>query len=317
MRALTLTTLLLGLPGCAIDNPRFGVLEDSATTAADPTTAAASTTPTGASATGVDEPTGSGPGTGDEPDTSPVDPDTDTSAGTSTGGPGTTQTGDPGDSSSGDSSDTDIEPIPMPMACVQVAVDFTPYLLVNDQKLDQCPATEIFINGRLAVGQPLQFASTPDCGGNGQVYTLGTGLGLPQQDLSGCLKTQLKLSNTQAGCKIDLIKIYDPKTNPTQYHLLAAFSALPDGLPLQPIAANSGYCGCPDPNNNNPGCCAGLDPGELTLQPTLNDPPVAQFQHTPVSTPDGQIFEFYNIQSWVGPACADDQHIDWVAARKP
>lgn len=303
MRGLTLTTLLLTLPGCSIDNPRFGV-DTTGSGGAD--TAAASTALTGEAVTGTPDPTEA---------MSPSTGTTTSEPGTATSEPGTTQASDPVDSSS-----TGLEPLPV---CSLINDAFAPYLLMNGEPAAPCPEPEIFLKGKLAVGDPLLFALDADCGAASEdVYTLGTGMALPPQAISGCLKLQLKLVDTAEGCKINQINVYDPAVVPAKNYLLAAFSAPSDGLLFQPQAANKSYCGCADPVLEGPNCCDGLDPGELTLQPTMDaNVTVEQFGHESVLASNGQPFEFYNLQSWVGPECMigpeAGQHIDWIAVAKP
>jgi hypothetical protein len=306
MRCLILTSLLLTLPGCTYENPLFGVSgETPSSSGADTATSVAltdepvTTTAEPTAATSVT--------TGDEPGTTTLpEPGTTTL-------PGTTQTSDPVDSSS-----TGIEP--EPPLCPATNDAFAPYLLLDFLPLAQCPPGDIvYIFGKLAVGDPLLLSSSIDCGGKDVLYQLGTGMQLPPHEMSDkCLKTALKLVTTEKGCKINQIKTYDPDNGVV--YLAAAFSAPPDGLPFNPKAINSEYCGCADPNNEGPNCCADLDPGELVLQPTNDDQiQLLQFHFATVPDGDDQLFDFYNLQSWVGPECVNNseagRHIDWIAVR--
>ena len=314
MRGLIFTTLLLTLPGCSYDNPRFGVEVDPASSGGADTTAASAVT--GEPMTTADPSVATSVTTSSEPGTSSV------GSGSTAVDPDATTGAQSGTSDPVDSSSTGIEPDPMPL-CMLLNDAFAPYLLVNNQPLAQCPPPDVYIYGKLAVGDPLKFAASVNCGAlNNDVYTLGTGLALPDQAIiNKCLKTALKLVDTEEGCKISQIKTYDP-ANPNMVYLAAAFSASSDGLPITPQANNNTYCGCAEPDNNGMDCCTGLDPGELVLLPTNNlNIMVEQFGHATVTLDDNSKFEFYNLQSWVGPQCmadpAADHHIDWIAVRKP
>lgn len=325
MRGLIFTTLILTLPGCSYDNPLFGVSgETPSSGGADTTAASAALTDEPVTST-ADPSVATSVTTSGEPGTTAVDPVDSTTTvepGTTTVDPGTTTGPQSGTSDPVDSSSTGIDPDPMPL-CPVIDVAFKPYLLKNGQPLAQCPPPDVYIYGKLAVGDPLKFAASVNCGAlNNDVYTLGTGLALPDQAIiNKCLKTALKLVDTEDGCKISQIKTYDP-ANPNMVYLAAAFSASSDGLPITPQANNNTYCGCAEPDNNGMDCCTGLDPGELVLLPTNNlNIMVEQFGHATVTLDDNSKFEFYNLQSWVGPQCmadpAADHHIDWIAVRKP
>ena len=311
MRCFTLTTLLLMLPGCSYDNPLFGVEGETPSNSGGDTTAASAVTDE--PVTTADPSVATSVTTSGEPGSTSVDP----SDSTTSVEPGTTgaqsSSSAPGDSSTG------IEPEPV---CPLKNEAFSPYLLVNGQPLAQCPLAEIYVKGKLAVGDPLYIAASIECGAaNNETWTLGTGLGLPAQAISKCLKTYLNLVDTADGCKINQIKTYDP-ADPNVVYLAASFSWSSNGLPFEPKAINYEYCGCADPNLDGTDCCAGLDPGELVLQPTNdNQIQLLQSHFATVQSANGQMFEFYNLQSWVGPGCmadpAADHHIDWIAVRSP
>jgi hypothetical protein len=320
MRCLILTTLLLTLPGCSIENPLFGVSGDTPSSSeADAASAALTDEPVTTTA----EPTAAtSVTTGDEPTTTSVEPATTGSEpGTTAIDPGTTTGPMSGTSGPVDGSSTGVEP--EPPLCPAKNDAFAPYLLVNGQPLAMCPGTDIYLKGKLAIGDPLLISSGLACGGtDDDVYTLGTGMALAAQPVTKCLKTYLRLVDTEEGCKIALIKSYDPEQNPAPDYIIAAFSAYADALPIKPQANNASYCGCADPNSEGPDCCTGLDPGELVLLPTNNlNIIVEQFSHATVTLFDGgPQFEFHNLQSWVDTDCINNpeagHHIDWIAVLK-
>lgn len=302
MRGLTVITLFLGLPGCSMSNPAFALTTDS-----DPAE-------TGSTSTAAPkEPGTTAEPTTDATRTTTASSEAETSAGASTIEPDTTQTSDPIET--GTSTDTGEPPI-----CPLVNDAFEPYVFEDGVKFDKCEGNGLFLEGLLNIGSDLEFTVDGACGAFDPGFTITLGSGyplLPQQDIGECVTMLIGWNNEDSDCKIGSLTLFSAATQ--EPIVLGVFSVpTPDLYPLQPNPANSSHCGCPGGNKT---CCGeGLNPGELTLQPTNQDAPLDQFTSALI-TVENQIFEFYNLESWIGPECEADpnagRRIDWIAVAVP
>lgn len=309
MRGLTVMTACLGLSGCAMPNPGFGFATDTASSGA------ADTSATSAAVTG-------------DPGTSTVAATSDTSGSTSsatatatatsepvtsTSDPNTTQTSDPVGTSGAVSSDSG-EPV-----CELPAINdaLEPYVFTEGVKLAAC-AQPLILKGMLSIGPELEISTDPNCGNANPPakFRLGDGYPmLPALVFPACVTATVSWNMQDNTCKMALLWIA-PNVDSNTPLVFGAFSTPPPAsFPIKPLPAQLTYCGCPEGNDPTM-CCAELQPGELTLQPTNDADLITQFNDQPVVA-DGALYEFYNLQSWIGPECVDDptggRHVDWLA----
>lgn len=325
MRGLPLTTLLLA--ACSMANPLFGVSSETdigssgdapstgttppSPTTGDPTagTTAPPTTSGPGSTTAPD--TDTGPITTIEPGTGTTAPDTDgttlgvdtsDSAGSTTGTTGTT-----GDSTTGE---------PQQCALPDPNLALSPYVLKNGQPLAPIECAQEFttLRGRLKrTGGTLTLTTDNECsfGVTNLTYTLGTNLELPDDGKQYGCTDALIVWDEDAKCKLGTLRIY-LKNNPAGLLYAAAFRVEPPvSFPLHADASTIEPCGCP--NDPEP-CCMDPEAGQLSLTPDGGQP-ILQHGHGYAKSGQGIEFEFYNLQSWMGPECNDGggRHIDWIA----
>jgi len=310
MRGLTLMTLMLGLSGCSIPNPYFGLTGDST---GDPATTTASSAPTSEAGTGTS--TSTGTSTATSPTTTATssaevgtnDPATGDHATTSA----TESSGDPVDGSATDTEDPPMDECPL------MNTALAPYLFKDGLPVDEC-GLEFYMTGKLQPGPVPTLTTDVSCDypGFSATYTLGDGYEIPDVVSDGCFKIHVEWDNFDNDCKIRRYKVY-PKGLPNEPVVVGAFSVQPLDLQVQQLSAtNISWCGCPDVEDN---CCIGHDPGDLSLQPPGHDP-IAPMASGPAEI-EGRPFELYNLQSWVGPGCMNepttDWHVDWIAVATP
>lgn len=326
MRGLPLTTLLLA--ACSMANPLFGVSSetDIGSSGDAPSTG---TTPPSPTTDGPDptagttaHPTTSGPGSTTAPDTdsgpiTTIEPGTsttgtdDTTLGVDTSDSasttGTTGTGTTGDSSTG-------EPPQCQLPDPNLAL--SPYVLKNGQPLAPIECAQEFttLRGRLKrTGGTLKLTTDNECsfGVTNLTYTLGTNLELPDDGKQYGCTDALIVWDEDAKCKLGTLRIY-LKNNPAGLLYAAAFRVEPPvSFPLHADASTIAPCGCP--NDPEP-CCMDPEAGQLSLTPDGGQP-ILQHDHGYAKSAQGIEFEFYNLQSWMGPECNDGggRHIDWIA----
>ena len=147
-------------------------------------------------------------------------------------------------------------------------------------------------------------------GDEGTTITLGAGYPLPD-NFTGCAKATVTWDKTNGDCAIGLLEIRDSMTE--EVHYFGSFNNYPDmnSFPLKVSPMQSTNCGC---LNDIPGCCGPLDAGDLMLIPAGNGPIFPQ-EHGPAEQGDNNLFEVYNIESYVDAMC--NWHIDWIAASIP
>lgn len=224
-----------------------------------------------------------------------------------------TQTSDPVGTSGAASSTGE------PPTCELPAVNesFAPYVFVEGAKVGVCPQP-LIAKGMLSIGSKLEVLTDPNCGDINPPTKLRLGDGypmLPALVFPACVTTIVTWKPADNTCKIGRLWIA-PNVDINTPIVFANYSVPPDpAFPIQPLLTQQSFCGCPD-GKDAEGCCSELQPGEMTLQPNNNVAPLPQFSNEPVPV-DGSIYEFYNLQSWVGPECVDDplagRRIDWLA----
>lgn len=326
MRGLPLTTLLLA--ACSMANPLFGVSSETdigstgdaagtdagptspTTDAPDPTTATTDPSPTTGPEPTTTPDTDTSPVTTVDPGTSTTSPDTDdTTLGVDTSDTaGTTTTGtSTGDSTTGEPAQCEL---PDPN------LTLSPYVLKNGQPLApvECAQEFLTLRGRLKrIGGTLTMTTDNECtfGAINVTYTLGTNLELPDDGKQYGCTDALIVWDEDAKCKLGTLRIY-LKGNPAGLLYAGAFRVdPPPGFPLHTNATTIEPCGCP--NDPEP-CCDDPAAGQLALTPDGGQP-LLQHEHGYAKSGQGIEFEFYNLQSWMGPECKEGsgRHIDWIA----
>lgn len=300
MRGLTLATMLAALPACTIDNPLFGFGDGS-------DGSGSGSGSDGSATTGAVSPTDATSGSTSAPgETTGASVTTGT-----TSGPGTSQSGTtdvnptlPSDTTG----DTTGEPLPACAPTIDDALD--PHFYVNDIVYTDCQQqTTKTVHGKLEVfngALTMEFNDVCGAGQDAAAFTLGKGYPLPNKFV-GCATAKITWDKTNGDCSIGLLEVRDTMTEKLYY--LGAFNNYPAfAFPIEVMPAQKTLCGCPDAI---PGCCAPLDAGDLTLSPAGNGPIPPQ-QQSLVALDDMNVFNFYNIESYVDAACT--WHIDWIAA---
>lgn len=304
MRGLTVMTLCLGLFACAVDNPGFAPASNSSsgsnTTTDGPVT-------TGATVTS--DASGTTSGASDSANTNPNPSEPITS---STSEPGGTQTSEP--STAGDSSTGPVGP---PICDVPDVNDaFEPYVFVEGAPLPQC-GPSLALKGQLVLGDEIEFYNDVGCGDMNPPATFLLGSGYPPftpQAPEGCFSATATFKPGEA-CEIAQLWIapLGDINKPLVFGAFTAPALMP--FPIKPTVIQESYCGCPEGGDDPNICCDELQPGVLSLIPS-DGGPVGQSNHEPVEV-NGDVYEFYNLESWQGPDCANapgtGRHIDWIA----
>lgn len=301
MRGSTVMTLCLGLSACAVDNPGFAPASNSS-----PGSGTTTDGPVTTSVTATSDASGTSSGASGDADTNPSEPVTSSSEpGTSTSG-----TSSGGDSSTG------------PLLCQVPPVNdaFEPLVFKGGAQFVGC-GPSLTLKGHVVVSTEIEFYNDPNCGDLNPPTTYLLGTGYPPfvgQAPLGCSQATVSFKPDPA-CEIAQIWIapLDDINTPLVFGAFTAPALMP--FPIKPTAIQESYCGCPEGGDDPNICCDELQPGRLSLIPT-DGGPVAQSNHEPVEVA-GHTYEFYNLESWMGPECTDapgaGRHIDWIAVAAP
>ena len=297
--------LCLLLAACSIDNPLFGLKQETTgatseqSTSGDPTT-----TPT----------TTASPGTSTSTSTSTSGPTSDaTTQPASASEPGTTTGESSGSSSS--ASTTAAESTggqACSVAAPEPSFDREVHDIAADKGMHVCGIMNPKITGLLKVlnGQ-IVIHDAGSCANPGKGTALRLGDNFPLIIPDGELGCGIAKILWQPGCLMSAMLVTN--ANETELLFVGSFTPMPPLLPITPAIVAADICGCGD---NPPGCCAPFpDPGIYDLQ-VPPDPPIAEGEPGMIHA-NGAPMLLHNLSSRITSECIGADgigiHVAWVA----